>query len=248
LISIAQGRTAERVIIHADSSATNLVDQKMMYFGISRTKTSAAVYTDDRAKPIAGINHARCKLIGFADVPNLAVTMSSPPPSVMLPLMMPSFVLMVDDPRPFVTIDPLITTRLTKFKASNGVGKLPAEIAVVAALMMPVALFTTSNELTQAAVVKRACAGRHQNCCRYRTARRDCRRVGDQTAVVYVCVRQGIDGYVRAAINRARIVKRIGARSRNRVTICDVRRFAAKRIGSIAYHGNTPISCIDARS
>lgn len=52
----AQGRTAERVMIHADSRATNLVDQKMMYVGISRAKVSAAVYTDNRAKLVAGIN------------------------------------------------------------------------------------------------------------------------------------------------------------------------------------------------
>ncbi len=42
-------------MIHADSRATNLVDQKMMYVGISRAKVSAAVYTDDRAKLISGI-------------------------------------------------------------------------------------------------------------------------------------------------------------------------------------------------
>ena len=52
----AQGRTAERVMIHADSRATNLVDQKMMYVGISRVKVSAAVYTDDRAKLVYAIN------------------------------------------------------------------------------------------------------------------------------------------------------------------------------------------------
>ena len=51
----AQGRTAERVMIHADSRATNLVDQKMMYVGISRAKVSALVYTDDRAKLVSGI-------------------------------------------------------------------------------------------------------------------------------------------------------------------------------------------------
>ena len=51
----AQGRTAERVMIHADSRAVNLVDQKMMYVGISRAKVSAGVYTDDRAKLISGI-------------------------------------------------------------------------------------------------------------------------------------------------------------------------------------------------
>lgn len=52
----AQGRTAERVMIHADSRTTNLVDQKMMYVGISRAKASVAVYTDDRAKLVSSIN------------------------------------------------------------------------------------------------------------------------------------------------------------------------------------------------
>jgi ATP-dependent exoDNAse (exonuclease V) alpha subunit len=42
-------------MIHADSRATNLVDQKMMYVGISRAKVSAAVYTDDRIKLVSGI-------------------------------------------------------------------------------------------------------------------------------------------------------------------------------------------------
>ena len=51
----AQGRTAERVMIHADSRATNLVDQKMMYVAVSRAKVTAAVYTDDRAKLVSGI-------------------------------------------------------------------------------------------------------------------------------------------------------------------------------------------------
>jgi conjugative relaxase-like TrwC/TraI family protein len=52
----AQGRTAEHVMIHADSRATNLVDQKTMYVGISRAKASAAVYTDDRAKLVSAIS------------------------------------------------------------------------------------------------------------------------------------------------------------------------------------------------
>ena len=51
----AQGRTAERVMIHADSRATNLVDQKMMYVALSRAKASAAIYTDDRVKLVSGI-------------------------------------------------------------------------------------------------------------------------------------------------------------------------------------------------
>ena len=51
----AQGRTAERVMIHADSRATNLVDQKMMYVAVSRAKASAAVYTDDLAKLVSAL-------------------------------------------------------------------------------------------------------------------------------------------------------------------------------------------------
>jgi conjugative relaxase-like TrwC/TraI family protein len=49
----AQGRTAERVMIHADSRATNLVDQKMIYVAISRAKVNASLYTDDRSRLIA---------------------------------------------------------------------------------------------------------------------------------------------------------------------------------------------------
>ncbi|MEQ1548765.1 MAG: hypothetical protein ABL918_08970 [Chakrabartia sp.] len=51
----AQGRAAERVMIHADSRTTNLVNQKMMYVAVSRAKVSAAVYTDNRAKLLSGI-------------------------------------------------------------------------------------------------------------------------------------------------------------------------------------------------
>ena len=51
----AQGRTSERVLIHANSKATNLVDQKMLYVAISRAKTSASVYTNDQAKLITAI-------------------------------------------------------------------------------------------------------------------------------------------------------------------------------------------------
>ncbi|KTE16803.1 MobF family relaxase [Sphingopyxis sp. H115] len=52
----AQGRTADHVIIHADSKATNLVDQKSFYVGISRAKESATILTDDRAKLTSAIN------------------------------------------------------------------------------------------------------------------------------------------------------------------------------------------------
>lgn len=52
----AQGRTADHVMIHADSKATNLVDQKSFYVGISRAKESVAIFTNDRGKLVAAIN------------------------------------------------------------------------------------------------------------------------------------------------------------------------------------------------
>ena len=55
-VHAAQGRTAERVMINIDSRATNLVDQRMMYVAVSRAKTSAAIYTDDRARLVSAIN------------------------------------------------------------------------------------------------------------------------------------------------------------------------------------------------
>ena len=52
----AQGRTADHVIIHADSKATNLVDQRSFYVGISRARGSATIFTDDRGKLVSAIN------------------------------------------------------------------------------------------------------------------------------------------------------------------------------------------------
>jgi ATP-dependent exoDNAse (exonuclease V) alpha subunit len=52
---VAQGRTADHVIIHADSRATNLVDQKSFYVGISRAKASATVFTNDRGRLVSAI-------------------------------------------------------------------------------------------------------------------------------------------------------------------------------------------------
>lgn len=52
----AQGRTADHVMIHADSQATNLVDQKSFYVGVSRAKESATIFTNDRGKLISAIN------------------------------------------------------------------------------------------------------------------------------------------------------------------------------------------------
>ena len=43
-------------MIHADSKATNLVDQKSFYVGISRAKESVAIFTNDRCKLVSAIN------------------------------------------------------------------------------------------------------------------------------------------------------------------------------------------------
>lgn len=51
----AQGRTAERTFIHAESTANHLIDQKSFYVALSRAKTSAAVYTNDHGKLVAAI-------------------------------------------------------------------------------------------------------------------------------------------------------------------------------------------------
>jgi ATP-dependent exoDNAse (exonuclease V) alpha subunit len=51
----AQGRTANRVMIHADSKATNLIDQRSFYVSVSRAREAAIVFTDDRAKLITAI-------------------------------------------------------------------------------------------------------------------------------------------------------------------------------------------------
>ena len=52
----AQGRTADHVLIHADSKATSLVDQKMLYVAVSRARSSAAIYADDRTKLVAALH------------------------------------------------------------------------------------------------------------------------------------------------------------------------------------------------
>jgi hypothetical protein len=52
----AQGRTADHVMIHADSNASNLVDQKSFYVSVSRARESVAIYTNDRAKLVSAIN------------------------------------------------------------------------------------------------------------------------------------------------------------------------------------------------
>ena len=51
----AQGQTAERVLIHADSRSTNLVDQKMIYVALSRAKSEAIVVTDDKTRLVSAL-------------------------------------------------------------------------------------------------------------------------------------------------------------------------------------------------
>lgn len=51
----AQGETAERVLIHADSHSTNLVDQKMLYVALSRARAEAVVVTDDKDRLVRAI-------------------------------------------------------------------------------------------------------------------------------------------------------------------------------------------------
>ncbi|MBA4040419.1 relaxase domain-containing protein [Novosphingobium sp. NBM11] len=52
----AQGQTAERVLIHADSRSANLVDQKMLYVALSRARSETIVVTDDKARLIRAIH------------------------------------------------------------------------------------------------------------------------------------------------------------------------------------------------
>ena len=51
----AQGQTAERVLIHADSRSTNLVDQKMLYVALSRARAEAMVVTDNKDKLVRAL-------------------------------------------------------------------------------------------------------------------------------------------------------------------------------------------------
>ena len=43
-------------MIHADSKASNLIDQKSFYVAISRAKESVAIYTNDKAKLVSALN------------------------------------------------------------------------------------------------------------------------------------------------------------------------------------------------
>lgn len=43
-------------MVHADSKASNLIDQKSFYVAISRAKETVAVYTNDKAKLVSALN------------------------------------------------------------------------------------------------------------------------------------------------------------------------------------------------
>ena len=52
----AQGRTAQNVILNAESTATHLIDQKSFYVVISRAIETTTIYTDHREKLIRAIH------------------------------------------------------------------------------------------------------------------------------------------------------------------------------------------------
>ncbi len=51
----AQGRTVDQVLVHAESTATHLIDQKSFYVAISRSRLGTAIYTDDRFRLVNAI-------------------------------------------------------------------------------------------------------------------------------------------------------------------------------------------------
>lgn len=51
----AQGRTAQQVLVNADSAAVHLLDQKSFYVGLSRARAATHLYTNDRMKLVAAV-------------------------------------------------------------------------------------------------------------------------------------------------------------------------------------------------
>lgn len=54
-VHAAQGRTADRVMVNAESFRTNLLNEKAFYVSISRAQSDIHIYTDDRKELIRGI-------------------------------------------------------------------------------------------------------------------------------------------------------------------------------------------------
>ncbi len=52
----AQGRTVDRVMIHAESARSNLIDQSSIYVGISRARAEVIVVTDDRGRLMSALS------------------------------------------------------------------------------------------------------------------------------------------------------------------------------------------------
>ncbi|MFK7945765.1 MAG: MobF family relaxase [Paracoccaceae bacterium] len=50
----AQGRTSDRVMLHAESTRLNLINHKSIYVALSRARDTGAVYTDDAQKLVRG--------------------------------------------------------------------------------------------------------------------------------------------------------------------------------------------------
>ena len=67
----AKARTADHVIVHADSRATNLMDRKSLYVGMSRAKESATVFTNDRGKLVSA--HQPTRRAGTTAIAQAAV-------------------------------------------------------------------------------------------------------------------------------------------------------------------------------
>lgn len=59
-------------MVHADSKATNLIDQRSFYVAVSRAREAATVYTNDRGKLISAIGE-RAGLAQTA-LPNAALS------------------------------------------------------------------------------------------------------------------------------------------------------------------------------
>lgn len=70
----AQGRTAERVMVHAESGRANLVDQASMYVALSRARSEAVVYTDDRGKLAVGVAERVSKMENALEVNSSGAT------------------------------------------------------------------------------------------------------------------------------------------------------------------------------
>ncbi|MHA6720205.1 hypothetical protein ACX40Y_12225 [Sphingomonas sp. RS6] len=66
-IHAAQGATAERVMAHLESFRTNTVDTRAAYVAVSRAKTFAAIYTDDRLALVNAIEGRDGAKVGAID-------------------------------------------------------------------------------------------------------------------------------------------------------------------------------------